>query len=82
MLLERMEKRKVKKSVELYTAAMGAADSEWGSDWRGQDGWQWTLQLLSSMHAAQLEVDAVVMGVVLSVCLRSQCWEVAIELAP
>ena len=82
MLLESMEKCKVRKSVELFTAAMGAADIEWGSEWRGQDGWQWCLELLSSMHVLQLEVDSMVMGVALSVCLRSECWEVAIELAP
>ena len=86
ILLKSMDKCRIGKTKEIYTAAMGAANDNWGGEplkegrhW--ESGWQWSLALLSEMASSKLEVDAVALGVALSVCLRARCWEVALVLA-
>ena len=78
-MLKTMETLKVEKTKEIYTAAMGSANDAFGQGLEG--GWEWSLTLLREMHSTEVEVDAVALGVVLSVCLRARCWEVALQLA-
>eukprot|EP00435_Cladocopium_sp_Y103_P068042 s206_g30.t4 len=78
-LLKTMENLKVEKTKEIYTAAMGSANDAFGQGLEG--GWEWSLTLLREMQTTEVEVDAVALGVVLSVCLRARCWEVALQLA-
>lgn len=78
-MLKTMENLKVEKTKEIYTAAMGSANDAFGQGLEG--GWEWSLTLLREMRSTEVEVDAVALGVVLSVCLRARCWEVALQLA-
>lgn len=81
LVLDTMEKLKVKKTKEIYTAAMGCANDVFGEG-SLEGGWEWSLGLLTEMRSTEVEVDSVALGVALSVCLRARCWEVALKLAP
>lgn len=81
LVLDTMEKLKVEKTKEIYTAAMGCANDVFGEG-SLEGGWEWSLGLLTEMRSTEVEVDSVALGVALSVCLRARCWEVALKLAP
>ncbi len=80
LVLDTMEKLKVEKTKEIYTAAMGCANDVFGEG-SLEGGWEWSLGLLTEMRSTEVEVDSVALGVALSVCLRARCWEVALKLA-
>lgn len=94
-ILTSMEKLKVEKTQEIYTAAMGSANDVFGQGFQGATfglldlpgayasygAWEWSLDLLREMRSTEVEVDAVAMGVALSVCLRARCWEIALHVS-
>ena len=45
-------------------------------------GWPWALRMLRDMALAETRVDAVAMNVPLNKCVRAQCWETTLGMAP